>query len=202
MLPRPLLLKLYPHCPSGEEEGERLPPHQLVIEPLLRAASEVVVHQQRGHAITANTPPHSKRRATLVLANVPNLVRDWPSFWNAGAGARGAISINVPITLVDWPALFSVTEYGGVWASRYQILKGTPAGAVSYADKTAREGSAVFSLSASNGIQWMDVWAPKERCETLNTLASESCIHFVRWIEQGKFPKEIIYDRPPYAIAL
>jgi len=48
----------------------------------------------------------------------------------------------------------------------------------------------------------MDVWTPTDYCKTLSTLASESCIHFVRWLEQGKFPKEVIYDRPPYAIAV
>ena len=125
MLQRPFILKLYPYCPLGEEVSERLPPHQLVIEPLLQAASEVVVHQPRGHAFSAEPPPHVKRRSALVLTNDLNLVRDWPAFWNAGAWARGTISIHVRMALVDWPALFSVTEYVGVWASRYQILKGS-----------------------------------------------------------------------------
>ena len=202
MLPRPFILKLYPHCPFGDEAQMRLPPHGLVIEPLLRAASEVLVHLQRGHTFKADIPPHTKRRSALVLANDANVVRDWPSFWNAGAWARGAISINVRVADVDWSALFSVTQYVGIWASRYQILKGSPVSALSYADKNARNGNAVFSLSASNGIEGLDVWAPLEVCEALHAQARDTCIHFVRWIEQGKFSNEVIYDRPPYSVAV
>jgi hypothetical protein len=202
MLPRPFVLKLYPYCPIGEEAAERLPPHQLVIEPLLQAASEVVVHQTRGHTFSAAVPPHVKRRNALVLVNDAALVRDWPRYWNASAWERGTISIRVDVERVNWPALFSVTEYVGVWASRYQQLKGSPAGAVNYADKHARDGDAVFSLSASNGVEDLDVWVPPEQMEELNRRANESCIRFVRWIEQGKYPNEIIYNRPPYATAV
>jgi hypothetical protein len=35
-------------------------------------------------------------------------------------------------------------------------------------------------------------------CADLHGLAEASCRHFVRWVEHGKFEREIIYDRDPY----
>lgn len=199
MEPRPFSLKIYPEYPREEDIDRRLPPHKLVIEPLLQHAIEIVVHQKATYAFDIPIPPHLLRRKTIVLEPSSDIVAGWPSFWNSGWWKRGAISIKVPVNQVNWISLFAVSEYIGVWASRHQILKGTPSGTVKYADKNANGNDAVFSLSASNGIQWLDVWLPTNISATIEAQAKEQCGRFVCSSEQDKFHNEIVYDQAPYA---
>ncbi len=198
LMPRPFSLNLYFEYPIGNEVHSRIPPHPLVIEPLVEASIEICVHQKRAHEIEIPIPPHSKARSYLVLDQSVEQVRGWEAFWNSGAWKRGGITLKIVHEQVDWSKLFSWTEYGGISSSTYQLLKGTPSSAVSYANKNAKGDFAVACFSASNGIQWMDLWFDQEVAERMDLLAQESCRHFVRSIEQGKYPREIIQDRPPY----
>lgn len=198
MTPRPFFVGPYFECPVGTEAHSRIPPHRLVIEPLVAAAIEICVHQKRACEFEVTVPPHQKHRSALVLNRSTELVKGWESFWNSGTWKRGSITIKLPVEKVDWPLIFSWTQYGGVWASTHQMLKGTPSGAVSYSDKNATEDIAVACFSASNGIQWMDMWFDEILSERMNRLARESCRPFVRFVESGKFSEEIIQDRAPY----
>ena len=195
---RPFFIKPYFECPVGTEVHSRFPAHPLIIEPLIRASIEICVHQRRGCEIEVPIPPHQKLRSHLVLDRSVELVRGWEAFWNSGGGKRGGITLKIDHERVDWAKLFSWTEYGGVWSSTHQILKGTPAGAVSYSNKNARGEFELACFSASNGIQWLDLWFDEEVAGRMDLLAQESCRQFVRFIEHGAFSREIIQDRPPY----
>ncbi len=196
---RPFFIKPYFECPRDAEVHSRIPAHPLVIAPLIEASIEICVHQKRGYEIEVPIPPHKKFRSHLVLDQSLELLRGWEAFWNSGREKRGGITIKLNHEQVDWPKLFSWTQYGGVWSSTYQILKGTPSGAVSYSNKNANGEFAVACFSASNGIELLDLWFDEEVADRMNLLARESCRHFVRFIEHGKFPREIIQDRPPYS---
>lgn len=198
MMPRPFHVETYFEYPGFAEVSARIPPHRLVIEPLVAAAVEVCVYQTRSHKIQVPVPPHQKKRSALVLNHSAELVKGWEVFWNSGAWKRGSITLKLPVEKVDWAEIFSWTKYGGIWSSGRQILKGDTSGAVAYSDKNATGGFAVVCFSASNGIQHMDLWFDPALCERMNLLAQESCRHFVRFIEHGKFAKEIIQDRAPY----
>lgn len=182
----------------GTEIHSRIPAHPLVIEPLIEASVEICVHQKRGYEFEVPIPPHKKFRSHLVLDQSFELVRGWEAFWNSGSWMRGGISLKLDLKRVDWPKLFSWTQYGGVWSSTHQILKGTPSGAVSYSDKNAKGEFAVACFTASNGIECLDLWFDDEVAGQMDHLAQVTCRHFVRFIEHGKFPQEIIQDRPPY----
>jgi hypothetical protein len=199
MEPRPFFLRIYPERLVGEAVNQRLPPHRLILEPLISKAAEVVVHQKAAYEFEVPLPRHTVRHRALVLEPSAGLVADWPAFWNAGQWKRGAVSIKIAADQVDWDQLFAVSEYGGIWSSRHQILKGSPSGAISYAEKNANDGFAVFSLTASNGILWLNIWLPASICVGVDEHAKAQCGHFVRAIEQGKFSREIVYDRPPYS---
>lgn len=195
---RPFFLRTYFEVPMGETVHARLPPHSLVIEPLIVAAVEVCVYSKRGEGIEVPMPPHGRVRSHWVLDRSVELVKGWEAFWNSGSWKRGAITIKVARERVDWSNLFSWTEYGGLWSSKRQVLRGNPSAAVAYADKHARGDHAVACLSASNGIECLEWWFDDEVSDAMNLLAQESCRRFVRWIEQGKFTREIVQDRPPY----
>jgi len=197
LAPRPFLVKPYPECPAFQDAEERLPPHRLVVEPLVEVAVEIRVHP--ANKCELPMPPHTRRGRSLWLDPSAEIVKGWELFWNSGGWKRGAITLKVPVNEVDWDGVFSWTEYGGVWSSRHQILKGSPSAAVSYADRNGTGDHVVGCFSASNGIEWLDVWAePKMACQ-LDATAKTMCRHFVRHIEQGKHDQEIIYDRAPYA---
>lgn len=195
---RPFSIEPYFECPSWPEVARRIPPHKLVIEPLVSAAQEIRVYQKRGYEFEVPLPPHTKQRSTLVLDLSAELVRGWEEFWNSGWWKRGGVTIKCDYSQIDWSEFFPWTEYGGVWSSPHQIQKGTPSGAVTYCDKHAVGQAVVFCLSASNGIQWLDVWCDPSRAQRLDRLAQSTCRHFVRSIEQGKFPREIIYNEDAY----
>jgi hypothetical protein len=195
---RPFFIKSYFECPSWPEVAERIPPHKLVIEPLVAAALEIRVYQKEGYEFEVPLPPHTVQQSTRVLDLTAEIVRGWEKFWNSGMWRRGAVAVKCNSARIDWNELFIWTEYGGVWSSRHQIQKGTPSGAVTYCDKHAVGETVVFCLSASNGIQWIDVWSDPSQAQQLDQLAQSTCRHFVRSIEQGKYPREIIYNDGSY----
>ena len=88
--------------------------------------------------------------------------------------------------------LFLWTEYGGIRSSRHQIKKGTPTAAITYCDKNAVDSTVVVCLSASNGIQWLDILADASACMELCEQAQATCSNFVREVETDKFPREIV----------
>lgn len=200
-LHRPFVLTIYPGWFNRADPGARIPPHRLVLEPLVAAANEIVVHRNSRHKFEIPLPPHVKRGNDCVLDRSPDLVANWPGFWNSGCWQRGSISIVVPVAAVDWVSLYSASEFCGTRSSRGELLKSYPLSAISYAEQTAKDGLAVFCLSASNGIEVMDVWTPAALCEGLAAQAQLTCRHFVRFVENGKFSREIVVDRPPYGEA-
>jgi hypothetical protein len=198
MIARPFFVMPYFQCPRRPDVYSRIPPHRLVIEPLVAVAAEICVHQKRVYELEIPIPPHEKRRSAWVLNLSAELVRGWETFWNAGCWARGSISLKLPAERIDWEGIFSWTQYGGVWSSKRQMLKGTPSEALTYSDRNAAGDMAVACFSASNGIQFMDLWFDAAKCDRMNQLARDTCRSFVRFIEHGKYPREIIYDRAPY----
>lgn len=199
MFPRPFIVSLWFESTRSDYEALRIPPHRLVIEPLVAVAQEITVFQSPQYSIDVPIPPSTNEiKGRYVLDLKQELVRGWERFWNVGVWRRGAVVIRLEHGAANWAEVFNWTEYGGVWSSRNQIRKGTPSSAINYCDANAVGSSMTVSLSASNGIQWMDVWADSKICEALDGLAQANCRHFVREVEMGKFQREIVYDTASY----
>ena len=114
-----------------------------------------------GRLVERWLPPHNDlKRGRYHLDQTQEVVRGWERFWNAGAWRRGAITLRLQRASINWEDLFLLTEYGGIWSSRHQIKKGTPTAAITYCDKNAVDSTVVVCLSASNGIQWLDIRIP------------------------------------------
>jgi hypothetical protein len=55
-----------------------------------------------------------------------------------------------------------------VWGSRYQLLEGNSRAAVSYCFDVVKSGRVfAFLIPGSNGLEWIDVFADKERLPVL-----------------------------------
>lgn len=195
-LPGPLSVRTSPsHVDSGELE-QRFPAHRLIVEPLLRVAVDAVVHRVPRSPFMP-LPPGARRGTVLALDLRVRSVAGFESFWNASGWDRGCVSIRVPEDGVHWATLFSWTEYTGVFASRYQLAKSTPRSAIKYGDERGRSGFAVVAFPSS--IASAEIWADPARCDELHSLAQTCCRRFVRWAQNGTYPREIIVDREPYA---
>lgn len=64
----------------------------------------------------------------------------------------------------------------GVMASRYQILKGSSAAAVRYAEEHPRRSERLFLFSASNGIQHAEIYPSREGILADCTAAIENAL--------------------------
>lgn len=198
--PRPFLIEVLPGGANSSGEVElRFPAHRLVLEPLIHVASAIWVHGMPSGDNAPPLPPVRQRVASgvFVLAHEQDVLRGWEWFWNADSWHRGSISIAVDVGAVDWAEVLRWTQYEGI-PSKNLLRKSSPSAALTYADRTARGVVAVVTFTASNGLQWAAVWADEVQCEALDALAQATCRRFVRWVEHGKYEREIIYDRPPY----
>lgn len=199
MGPFALIVRICPQSIDTGEEHLRLPAHALVLEPLVGAASEIRVHGYPAASDAPRLPPVVAVETTRdrIIDTTREIVRGYECFWNAGHWTRGAVSLRVLHDAVDWPAILTWTEYSGQ-SSRTSLRKAVPSAAIHYAERQARGPHSVVTLTASNGLSPLAIWAPPERCEELDALAQATCRRFVRWVEHGKYEREVIYDRPPY----
>ena len=197
-------VECYFHCPVFDEERLRLPPHKLVIEPIVAAAREIRVYSapKEGRIRESISEIVLKRRGYLELNLNKTIVRGHEVFWNAGAWQRGAIAIVSDINDDALGEIFYSCSGPNIWASLYQLKNGTPSSAIQFCKTVCSGGNlTAFLFSASNGIQWMDVFCHSSRLEKLFSLATSKCRPFKRECEANEGCDEIIIDLPPYSTA-
>ena len=140
----------------------------------------------------------TRKRGHVEVDLSHEVVKGHERFWNAGAWERGAIVLAVTANDEQIGNIFQWCSEPGVLSSLYQIRKASPASAIRYAQAVALAGSTAFLFSASNGIQWMDVFASDAALVRLFAIANEKCRPFKRYVEHNPGQDEIIVDRPPY----
>lgn len=70
-----------------------------------------------------------------------------------------------------------------VCVSRYELSQSDSVGAIRYCDSVIDQGEFAFLFSATNGIQYLSIFAPGHEIETLYRLALDWCRPFKRWFE-------------------
>jgi len=191
---------VYHECPFGADVGKRLPPHRLVVEPLISYAREIRVHGTNEQSllydeiVSMGTP--SKHHVTIDLSQ--SVVRGHERIWNSGGWRRGAIVIVAAIPRQALTDVFHWCDGPSVCSSLHQVQKGTPSGAITFAQKEARDEQLCFVFSASNGIQWMDVFVPPAKVDEVFEIAEKHARPFKRFAEHNSDEDEIIIDREPY----
>jgi hypothetical protein len=187
--------------PSFDREHERIPAHRLVVEPLVAAADEIRVYACPKDStirdeLTAVSQP---RRGFLDLSLECELVRGRERFWNAAGWKRGAITLLCRAPELNLREIFRYCEGPFVWASSYQMEKGTPRSAIRYCRTSATGDLIAFSFSASGGIKTLNVFAESELLHQASAIAQQSCRRFKRFIEHNPGAEdEIVVDRMPY----
>lgn len=99
------------------------------------------------------------------------------AFWRAGAGGgewlRGTVAVTHAASIDLAPLLVDCVMYGFL-SSRYQLLKGSSAAAVRFADRQVRRGYRCFVFSASNGVEHVEVFCPPTQLGSDYIRASEA----------------------------
>lgn len=192
-------------CPRALMAGqprERLPAHRLVVEPLVAAATEIHVYAAGGERplealLLTLAVRHSRH---FEIAPSPTLVRDHPELWNAKAWQLGAVVMATKIDDESLTGIFRYCQGPEVWASRRQLLKGSPDSAIRTCERFAQQGLRAVLFGASNGIEWLNLFAPLRDAGHCHDLAEANCRVFKRFVEHNpEAANEIIYDRPPYS---
>jgi hypothetical protein len=90
-----------------------------------------------------------------------NCVRGYESFWRAGAAKgeyqRGTIVVVQPGGVALAPLLKRCT-LNGIPSSRYQVLMGSSAAAVRFAENRSRRDQRCFLFTASNGVEYVKIY--------------------------------------------
>ena len=183
-------------------DNERIPAHQLVIEPLIAAAVEL-------RLIAGGTDPDlqrlaeslgSPRRGGISFDLSRQVLRRAEELWNATGGRRGDLILACDPARVHLPTVLRWCQGPFIWASEYQLLKGMTREGLRTSRNLAQKGRLVFIFPRSSGIQWMEVFATKPHLIAAYSAALEHCRNFKRYVEHNPgAADEIITDRPPYS---
>lgn len=160
-------------------EHEKMTLHDTVLRPLLNK-SEIA------YAFGLNT------NSDLYLSNESILIKDnrkfiidksqecfegHEYFWNATSWKRGSI-IMVFNEGYDFTSVFKFCYSPGVLASP---SSGNSSGAVKKCKQVMSEGKIAICLSASNGVEWMSIYANEVLKEKIYQMAYENCMDRDRW---------------------
>ena len=167
-------------CPQRPDGGEVIPAHAGVIQPLLRAASAVLVWPPSKTARQLSYPAEIlvRERGRHAFDLSRDILSGYEYFWNAVAWRRGSLVIRIDQALPDMNQVFAHCSGPALLWSRHQLAKGDSIAALRYCDAAADQGAIAFCFSASNGIEHLSVFAAEKRLASLYLTAYESCRPF------------------------
>lgn len=155
LLERPLL---------GSDALEHLPIHDSVIKCLLEIADKCRVYYGKTKIdIEPSIVMQSEKNFSELNLDC-NIIDGREYMWNISGFARGTIMISVPSENIteSFSRIFLHTTAPIVYASMNQLKKGHTLSAVNFALQAAKHKHVIFCLPASNGIEWLDVFASQE----------------------------------------
>ena len=154
---------------SPLKEDAHLPAHDAVLAPLLANAVECRVYGVAKHSRLSGLLEQIGERRDRVwhLDLHRELVRGCESLWKAECEHRG-IAIASRLSLEETQPILDRCGNPDVWGSRDQLLEGSSKAAVSFCYEVAASGEVLaFLVPGSNGLEWIDVFADKERLPIL-----------------------------------
>jgi hypothetical protein len=149
--------------------------HDSVLRPLLSVADECWAY-----GVEENSKVFKSAKAILTkegrrhkVSLIGDPVTGHELFWNAHGGKRGTIVISVPSEKFDAPAIFPNCRRSFVFTN---YRAGHSPGAITYAQrKIQNQTHVVFCLPRNNGLEWMEIFAPKPLVFELFSIAGKLC---------------------------
>jgi hypothetical protein len=163
------MLPVLGRASAPANEHAHLAAHDSVLFPLLAKAVECRVYgvSRQSKLFGLLTQIGQRRGRVWYLDLGRELIRGYEPLWNAQCEHQG-IAIASRISLDETQPIFDRWGSPEVWGSRYQLYQGTSRAAVSYCFEVAESAEAfAFLIPGSNGLEWIDVLADKERLPIL-----------------------------------
>lgn len=150
---------------------EKFPAHREVLEPLLEAANEGWVYglnpSRKPYQEASEFLKKEKGKYRVLLGG--NLIDGYEYFWNATGWERGTVLLLLPRNKIDIKRVFSHCKSVSVMTN---FMAGHTPAAIRYArSKVVSSDMIACCFSASNGFEWMDIFAKPEEALRLFLLA-------------------------------
>lgn len=200
--PHGFTVSINPESVISAEEAAPLPPHDLILRPILQVADLAVVLGVPGdsRAVREAAAILAQERGRLRLTLDREVIRGYERLWNAGSGQRGTIAIKSRITDERLDVLFRFCGNAWRWEPKAE-REVFGSASLRFAASEVAPGCRVFLLSRSNGIQWLGVYALPDESQRLFESAQRRCKPFKRWFEVsdperyniiGQYDKDVV----------
>ncbi len=180
---QPLNVNLTGEIRHHYDEEIVLPAHELVIRPLLDKSEEVFVYNGRKDEFFL----YGKMNYPIKLAEINILIKDKGKYkfdktkecilgneylWNATTWKRGSIVFILENGKIDFSKLFKNTYRPGISATPNS---GNNLSATKKCREEAEKGKIAICLPASNGLEWMSIYAKGKLFLDIVEQAEKNC---------------------------
>lgn len=180
---QPLQVNLTSDIRHNYDERSSLPAHELVIRPLLEKSTDTFVYTGRKEDFFL----YGKMNSPVNLEQIDILIKDRGKFkfdktkecilgneylWNATTWKRGSIIFIIPEGLINFAELFKNTSKPGITATPNS---GNNPSAIKKCREEAEKGNIAICLPASNGLEWMTIYAKGNLFKDIVEQAEKNC---------------------------
>ena len=167
--------------PRFDDENTVFPAHELVIRPLLENSLCAYVYQQRkSKEDPEDFEPFDLKKETFLIPEqgkfrfdtTQECIRGREYLWNAGGHKRGSIIMILEPGRVDFSQLSKNTYRPGFDATPNM---GNTLSAVKRCKEERAKGHIAICFPASNGIDWMDIYAQGDAWKNILQCVEANC---------------------------
>jgi hypothetical protein len=147
----------------GEDARQRFQLHDIVISKILSIASTCRIYYSNKSILSSiEKGVLSVKKKFVELDKDVGMSRGNEYIWNISGGVRGTIVVSIPVKKLTaaFENILVNANAPIVWSSRNQLIKGHTRSAIRFAVKCTEEDKVALCFPASNGIEWMDIFAP------------------------------------------
>ncbi|MEH7811895.1 hypothetical protein, partial [Bacillus toyonensis] len=156
-------------------EHSSLPAHDLILRPLLLFATDCYVYGIQKNSELLQQCSHiliSTRNKYKVDLN-QEAIKGYEQLWNVTGWGRGSIVIVMGLEQFENLDILSYCYDPDILDNPNT---GESIAAVRYSKDMAKQGKVALCLSASNGIEWMNIYASDDVLEKLYVRATKECL--------------------------
>ncbi len=159
---------------------DTLPAHENVIKPILRSALECIVYGLKEDSILLQKYKSIliKHKGKHKLDLSQEVITGCEELWNSTNWARGSVVIITNPNTIDFTRIFPFCYRPGIIDNPNT---GNTVSAVKLCKEKSQEGLICICFPASNGIEWMQIYADDEQLAQLYGLANELCLERDYW---------------------
>ncbi|WP_254560264.1 hypothetical protein [Dyadobacter diqingensis] len=180
---KPLNVNLTGDIRHNYDEKSVLPAHELVVRPLLEKSIDAFVYRGMKDGFFL----YGKMQTPIKLEEIDFLIKDRGKFkfdkrkecikgneylWNATTWKRGSIIFILKDGQINFSELFKNTYGPGISATPNS---GNTASATKKCREEAERGNIAICLPASNGLEWMTIYAKGSLFKNIVEQAEKNC---------------------------